>query len=161
MTINEKIKSRRKELGLDPLEIAEQMDFTDSSYYDIEDYEDEIYSSIDLKEVKVLCSILKLDLIELLKLDERLCKKIGSDKSKETSKISRNELLKTSREKLGLSTSQLGEKVNLSESKVIKLETEPEYFEGLALFQLDACADEIDVPIEWLLYDSKNGQAPD
>ncbi|MGV7222678.1 MAG: hypothetical protein ACQ9MH_14265 [Nitrospinales bacterium] len=161
MAINENIKSRRKELGLDPLEIAKQMDFTDCSYYDIEDYEDEIYSSIDLKEVKVLCSILKLDLIELLKLDQRLCKKIGSDKSKEICKFSRTELMKNARKKLGLSTSQFGGNVNLSESKVIKLEKESGNFEGLAIFQLDACADGIDVPIEWLLYDSKNGQAPD
>jgi DNA-binding XRE family transcriptional regulator len=156
MTINEKIKTRRKELGLDPLEIAKLMNITDSSYYDIEGYEDEVYDVTNLKELKVLCSVLKLDPIDLLKFDKRLSKKVGSEKSRETCKSSRIELMKSARKKMGLSIRQFGSLVYLKDYAVIKLEKEPEYFEELGICQVDDCADAIDVPIEWLLYDRES-----
>jgi len=77
MKINEIVENRRKELGIDVVELAKKCSLTISGYSDIEDDETEFYMVVTLGKLITLCDELKLDLIELFGFDE--CREKSSD----------------------------------------------------------------------------------
>jgi DNA-binding XRE family transcriptional regulator len=106
--INEKIKAHRQELGLKDTDVAQQAGMTIDSYWDIEHHTDEIFTVPSLAEVRMLCTILGLNCLELFALPCAYCEggRIGAN-----DQLPRNELIRKRREELGLTTDELADQI--------------------------------------------------
>jgi len=66
MELNERVKSRREELGLSDVDVARASGITIDSYCDIEFYPEELLTLVPLRNVKRLCTVLGVSLLDLL-----------------------------------------------------------------------------------------------
>ncbi len=66
MTISERIKAQRKQLGLNPRTVAELIGINESWYRDLESYDDELEEVLSIKGAILLAQILKTSVQELV-----------------------------------------------------------------------------------------------
>src|SRR6185295_7223992 len=109
MKVNEKIESRRKELNLSDVQVAQRSDLSIDEYCDIEWHEDEIFTVTDLREIKKLCSTLKLDFLELFEVRCRFCDDMQP--YLEAYYLPRNNQIAKRRQELNISQDELGDKI--------------------------------------------------
>ncbi|MGD0076527.1 MAG: RHS repeat-associated core domain-containing protein [Candidatus Binataceae bacterium] len=110
MELNKRIKAQREALGLSDTDVARALGLTIHTYFDIEEYPDELDMVGDLKMVKRLCSILHFNPAELLELRCAFCNM--GERFQDEYALPVNELIRHQREKLGWSLDELGERVN-------------------------------------------------
>lgn len=149
MEINEKIKLRRKKNGLTDLEVAAQVGLTIHEYCDVEWHPDEIFTVTELREVKKLCEVLQLEFLDLFDMVCAFC-----DESKPFPQeylLPRNELLRTTRTRIGLSAEELGDRIGFEEVAIIQMERDPDYLETWSIDLIKALSNETGVPLQVLL----------
>lgn len=61
MQPNERLQQIRSTLNKTPGEVAEQGDVSRAAFYDLEDYPDEIFTSISLRDLQRICDCLGVD----------------------------------------------------------------------------------------------------
>jgi hypothetical protein len=71
--INEKIKTRRLELGLRDVELAQRTGLSIYQYGDLEDYPDYIFLVAPLYYVKKVCGVLRVNLLSLFGMHCAFC----------------------------------------------------------------------------------------
>jgi transcriptional regulator with XRE-family HTH domain len=100
----ERIKQRRKELGLSAEALAEHAGTTDMSYRDVEAYESEFKDMLDLAKAKAkrICDLLRLDLFEVLALDPEVPREL-LEAASDRGGLGRGEFIRAHREAIGLS----------------------------------------------------------
>lgn len=149
MDVNEKIKSRREQLGLSDVEVARASALTIDSYYDIELYPDELHEVVSLGAAKRLTSRLQLNLLDLLNIPCAFCK-LGAVFDAEYS-VPRNEIIRRQREKHGWSLDQLGDRVNYHGIEIKELESDPNYIEEWRIGDLKRLSAALEVPLQIFL----------
>jgi transcriptional regulator with XRE-family HTH domain len=147
--VSDKIATRRKELGLTDTEVAQQSGLSIHEYCDIEQHANEIYTNVRIQAVKKLSDILRVDLLSLFEIPCAFC---ADDRNyTEEYSLPRNELIRKKREAKGLSTEELGDRIDFYGTEIEKLEAGPEYIESWPLEFIRKLADEIGVPLQILL----------
>jgi transcriptional regulator with XRE-family HTH domain len=150
MEIYEKIKNRRKELGLTDVEVSKRIGFQEfSEYMDVEFNDNEITDVWAIKNVKVLCRILKFDYFDLFDSKCAFCE--NDEIYLEEYKLPRNELLIKKRMDLGLSQMDLGDKVGWDIGPLEKSDRE---FDESPIMEMTDIINKIKVPIQ-ILYGAK------
>lgn len=119
MKINQKIKSRRQELGMSVEDMARFARLSIAQCIDVEAYEDEFVSTLMLTEAKRLCGAIKLDIAEVLGLD-KACGPVTFRKST---------LIRDSRMRLGISPSVFADHIGFDECVVSEMEGDDAYFD--------------------------------
>jgi transcriptional regulator with XRE-family HTH domain len=149
MDVNKKIKVRRQELGLTDVEVAKLAGLSIHEYSDIEMHVDEIMLYPGLNKVKEVLKILKIDFFDLFDMHCVFC-----EKDKQYIKdylLPRNELIHKRRTEMGLSASDLGDRIGFEEVAVNDMEKDPNYLETWAIDYIKDLSRVIDVPLQILL----------
>jgi transcriptional regulator with XRE-family HTH domain len=144
--INEKILQRREQLGLSDVEVAEKADIGIYAYGDIESYETEATTLVPLPDLKRLCKVLDLELMELLDIPEQPLDALICSKP-------RNVLVREMREKKGLSQDELANQTGFYSWAITAIESDPNNLDSDSW-----CAEDIvilarllDIPVQLLL----------
>jgi len=149
LSINEKIKNRRLELGFSDKEVADKLSIPIHSYFDIEAHKDEIFLYPELHHVKKLCDILKMDIFSLLDMTCDFCN--GNKNYLTEYSYPRNILINKKRLELGISEESFGDRIGFSKEAVVSMERDSEYLETWPIDYIKDIADVISVPIQVLL----------
>ena len=70
MRLTEKLIALRERLNRSPHDIAEEIGVTSPCYYDLESYDDELATTLDLDQVERLCALLGCKIRSLILEDE-------------------------------------------------------------------------------------------
>jgi DNA-binding XRE family transcriptional regulator len=151
MGINKKIKSRREELGLDADDVADKIGLSSAEYYDIEAYANEIFMVTELRELKKLCSILKLNLYELIQLSPSFPMKSEDEVRDINFSIPRNELILKRREKLGLTQEELGDILGFYEVAIVDMEQKEDFLESWTIYEIINLSKALKIPLDALV----------
>lgn len=149
MKPNEKIKARRKELGLTDIEVAKLVELSIYEYGDVEQHAHEIFEVVALQEAKKICIALGFVFFELFDMHCAFC--VEGKPHTEDLSLLRNELIASRRKKLGLSREELGNRVGFYEVEIENLENNPEHIEAWPIDFIKDLAVIIDVPIQILM----------
>lgn len=141
---NEKIQQRREQLGLSDVEVAEKTGIGISAYGDLEAYGDEATTAVSLADLKRLCDVLDLELIEFLNIPRQQFGKRIYPKP-------RNVLIREMRQKKGLSEDELGDRVGFYVSAIISMESDPDFLELWCVEDILVLARILDIQIQLLL----------
>jgi transcriptional regulator with XRE-family HTH domain len=147
--VTEKIKMRRKELGLTDVEASKETGLSIYEYGDIEQHADEIFAVTSLSKVKEILRILKLDFFELFEIHCVFCGE--SQACVKEYALARHELIRKRREGKGLSREELGNRLGFYEAEIENLETYPDHLETWPIDLIKSLATELNVPIQILL----------
>jgi transcriptional regulator with XRE-family HTH domain len=142
------IKARREALGLSDVQVGERTGLSVYEYGDIEQYADEIFSVTDLRQVRVLCQVLGIDLFELFDLTCEFC---GQNQLSTDYLLPRNELVRKQRLALGMSEEQLGDDIGFEARTVQYLEEDKDHLEGWSYELIEELAKLLKLPVQILL----------
>ncbi len=144
MSISQKIKDARERKGLTDLQIAEKVGISIYEYGDVEAYDNEAQSVLDLKYLKKLCSALNINLFELFSFEK-------GDNVNNNYDLDRRDLIVSSyRNKLAISQDKLGDKVGFHGHVIYKMETDRDFLESWCLEDIVSLANVLDIP-PWVL----------
>src|ERR1700739_2307298 len=149
MEANEKIRLRREHLGLSKEQVAASSGIGVDAYYDIEFYSDELLAVVALRSVKALCDVVGLNPLQLLDIKCAFCSAMQSPGQEYS--LLRSDLIKQHRVALGLSTEDLGERVNYTAHEIECLEADPEYIENWRLKDILALSSVLALPPQVLM----------
>jgi len=146
---SEKVRKRRIELGLTVEEVARHAEILVEEYaFHLESEPEYIRDVYPLKVVKKLCSVLRLDLLNLLEVPCKFCQ--GSPRDPEYD-LPRNDLISKRRRERGWSRSMLGNRIGFLEPGVANLEDDESESENWGLENLEKVATALDIPFQVLL----------
>jgi transcriptional regulator with XRE-family HTH domain len=141
---HERVKEARLRLGLSESEVARRAGLSIHEYGDVEQHADEIYTIVALGDVRRLCAVLQLDLLELLGLSE------GNEPSTHP-EITRSEIVRQRLSELGLTPADLADRIGYEEHVGIALAANPDVIETLTLDTISEVAKALQVPLRQLL----------
>jgi len=150
MKTNELITSRRTELGLQRKEVAERAGIGADAYRDIECYEDEAFTAVELRHLKAICRVLGLRLEDLIQISGELFERIDVG----TEATPRNVLVSRARVALGLSQDELGDLIGFETIAIRGMEADQDYLEGWPIDLLRELSTVLRLPFESLLWPS-------
>ena len=130
---NEKIRMQRRLMQLSNEEAANLIGLSVMEYFDIEQHKDEIYALVQLRYVKILCNVLRLDFYELLGIKCSFCEE--AKPYNEDYKLPPNELIYKSIQGKGLSKTIIAGQLDVDETVIEQLEINPNYLEEWRLDQ--------------------------
>lgn len=142
------ITERREALGIQDTIIAAKLGITISSYDDIEAYDDEIFSTVELSVIKKLCELLKLDFFELFSWQCSFCGEHKPHNAWYT--LPRNDLIQRSREMLGISQHELADRLGFEDVAVEDMEKEEDFLESWTLDLIENLSKELKIPFQIL-----------
>lgn len=142
MKINETIKQARITCGLSDVELAGRLGITIYEYGDIESYDDELTSVVDLHVVRQLCQTLHIDPFELLE--------IPKDDSCPLDK-KRNELIISQMKSLGISNEELADTLGFEVVAIEEMRGDPDFLETWTFDLIKELAEALRLPIQSLL----------
>jgi transcriptional regulator with XRE-family HTH domain len=150
MKLNEQIKSRREELGLSDVDVARASGLTIDSYCDIESYSSELLTLVPLRNVKQLCTVLGVNLLDLLGVSCAFCEQPVPFQDYQSP---RNELVRQHRAREGWSLEELfGRFKRMHWAEVEQeLETNPDQLENWRLDMILELAEILRIPPQVLL----------
>ena len=145
---NEIIRTRRLQLGLSDRFVSENAGLSIPDYVDIEQHVDELRKTLPLRNLRKLCAVLDLNILELIegKLDQST--PVITHKPCQTS---RSELVRGRRAALGLSLHQLAERIGFEEYVVAELENDSDYLESWSIELIKNLAANIELPVRKLI----------
>lgn len=145
MKINQRIKNQRQAIGMSIEDMALMAKLSINQCIDVEEYEDEFVSTLKLIEATRLCDAIKLDIADVLELDN----------SHPPVAVRKSALVRDSRLKLGVSVSDLAEHIGFDESVVSEMEENDNYFDGWPAELVIEVAVFLNIPPLALIYPSK------
>ncbi len=144
MQLNKLIKERRIELGLTDRNLAKLAGLSIHEYADIEDDPTEAITVLPLKDLRNICTVLRLNLSTLLRCAEIL----NDENSNNTLELMPlNELIKKQRETLGLTMDELGDKIGFYEQAILDMESSCDYLEGWSIDLICHLCTELRIPL--------------
>jgi DNA-binding XRE family transcriptional regulator len=149
MDVNEKIKRRRKELGLSDTEVANKVGLSIHEYGDVEQHADEIFAVVELLRVKEICQMLKFDFFELFDMNCSFCRE--GNQHLESYSLPRNDLIRKRRIEMGLSVEELGDRIGFEETAVKDMEKDTDYLETWPINYVKDLSAITSVPFQILL----------
>lgn len=140
---------RRRELGLsiEDMVVAVGLE-QESEYWDVEYYDEEIWTVLNLREIRRLCARLDIDGNSLFGLECLFCAPDGVDSAWFSP---RHELLRLRRESLGLSVNALSKRTIYLPNGIEAMERESDYLETDPLEDIFELAKALDLPPQTLL----------
>jgi transcriptional regulator with XRE-family HTH domain len=144
MAIAEKIKMARKYQKLSDVVVAERAGLSIYEYGDIEAYDNEAETVLDLKRLKKLCKVLEINLFDLFSLEKPQSCYLNHDLEK------RNSIIYKRRNELGLTQDELGDKVGFYGFIIQEMESDGEFLESWCLEDIVTLAKILDIPT-WVL----------
>lgn len=140
---------RRRELGLSIEDMAAALGFQrGSEYRDVENYDEEIWAVLNLREIRRLCARLDIDGNSLFGLECLFCAPDGLESAWFAP---RHELVRLRRESLGLSVNALSQRTIYLPNGIEAMEREPDYLEAEPLEDIFALAKALELPPQMLL----------
>lgn len=139
---NELIKMKREKLALTEADVARQVGLSIFEYADIEQYEDELFTVTHLGEVRKLCDLLNIKICDLFELDCSLVTRKN---------IKPNKLVHNKRIGLGLSKTQLADKIGFESLVIDQIESDAGFLEGWSFELIKELAIAINEPVENLI----------
>src|SRR6266542_1821569 len=112
MKAGDRIRSRRVELGLRDVDVAERVGLSIYEYGDLEQHADEFATAIALKDAQRLCGMLGLSLLDVLEIP-------GTAVS---SSVSPQQLIRDAREREGLTVAELADHIGFTDETVQSIE---------------------------------------
>jgi transcriptional regulator with XRE-family HTH domain len=136
--IPEQIVTRREELGLSEVDVAEACGMSIYEYGDVEAYDNELVQQVDLSHAKRLCRVLNLDFLTLVGAGKDTTDRQAEDSN--AGRMLRNEIFQQARLRLGLSVEHVADVVGYEPIAIESIETDPNDIEtrSVKLF-LDLC----------------------
>lgn len=150
-TIHDKIRVRREELGLSPAHVAMRCALSVFNYADMEGHEDEIYLATAVHQLKCVCALLGLDLLELLDTECAFCGPEARPYDQAFDRWPMNRLIKTARERLGLSPGEFANRLEVTDEWVRELEEDPDLLNGVRMWVFQPLSELLDIPPQILL----------
>ncbi|HEV8621099.1 MAG TPA: helix-turn-helix transcriptional regulator [Nitrospiraceae bacterium] len=148
MDTNKMIESRRLKLGLSESQIAKTIGISLDSYCDIESHVDELCTVVELRRIKQLSQILGIETFELLSIHCSFC---NADVGYlEEYHLPRNELIKVTRQKAGLSQQQLGDRSDFHDYAIEGMERDPGYLDRSTVESVLELANALKIPFQIL-----------
>jgi len=148
MDTNKMIESRRLKLGLSESQIAETIGISLDSYCDIESHTDELCRAVELRRIKQLSQILGIETFELLSMHCSFC---NADVAYlDEYRLPRNELIKVTRQKDGLSQQELGDRSDFHDYAIEGMERDPDYLDRSTVESVLELANALKIPFQIL-----------
>lgn len=138
MNASEIIISQRERLKLNASEVAKASGLTIHEYEDLEDYDDEVISVVPLSKLKSVCRVLDLDILFLLGINPEF-------KASEKTFESCESLLRSAREKCGLSIGQVGDEIGIYDWSIAEVENDSSNLDKWVVEDIQALADVLDI----------------
>ncbi len=148
MTVNELLRDQRTRLGLTEAEVAGRAGLSLDEYRDVEQHEDEAVQVLRLRNLRLLCSVLALDPLDLFGVPCAFCARTDSGL---VSGGGRQEVVRSRRVALGWSQAELAERIGFEAGVVDDIERDPEYLEGWSVELVLSLAQVLGVPPQVLL----------
>jgi transcriptional regulator with XRE-family HTH domain len=149
MQVSKIIKDRRIQKAMSQDDVARAAGLSWNEYFDIELHSDEAFVVTPLSQLKTLCRVLDLPLLELVGEPCSICS-AGSPQSHLTP-IARHLLIRDHRERHGLSQEELAERLGYENMVIVEMERNEEYLEQLTIEEIRALSRELDAPMDQLL----------
>lgn len=147
-TVNERFRAQRTRLGLTEAEASGRAGLSLDEYRDVEQHKDEAAQVLHLGNLRLLCSVLGLDPLDLFGIPCAFC--AGTDTGL-GDRRGREEVVRTRRVALGLSQADLAERIGFEAGVVNDIERDPEYLEGWSVELVLSLAQVLEVPPQVLL----------
>jgi transcriptional regulator with XRE-family HTH domain len=144
MRPHERLKEARLRLGLSDSEVARRAGLSIHEYGDLEQHADEIYNAVALGEVRKLCAVLQIDLLELLELAR-------GDEASTRAGVTRSEIVRQRLSQVGLTPADLADRIGYEQHIGVSLATNPDALETLTLDTIADVAQALHIPIRALL----------
>src|SRR6266545_1981642 len=109
VSISEAIRKARERLNLSEAGVAARTGLSPNEYFDLENHDDEAVDVVHLREVKKVAGVLHLDLLGLFGIRCMVCE--HPEPPTPDPHVTRNELVRRTREAMGLSQDDLGDRV--------------------------------------------------
>jgi transcriptional regulator with XRE-family HTH domain len=145
MLPNQMIRNQRLSLGMSEQKLADIAGMSIFEYGDIESHPDEFKMTISISQAKKICSILELDLCEL----------IGIEKMHKSMDILDLGLcISNARKALGLSILELADSLGFDKSIVLELESNSKSLGELPIFFAEDLANILNIDLKALIQTS-------
>jgi transcriptional regulator with XRE-family HTH domain len=145
---NEMLRGQRTRLGLTEAEVARQAGLSLDEYRDAELHADEALTVLHLRSLRLLCTVLALDLLDLFDIPCTFCAGIEAAL---VAQGGRHEVVRSRRVALGLSQADLAERIGFETDVVEGLERGPDYLEDWSVELIVALAQVLGVGPQVLL----------
>lgn len=142
-----RLKRRREQLGMSEKDVAARVGLSVDAYGDLEAYPDEALNAVSLGTLRAVATVLGFDVRDLLGV-ESLPSKVGTEMDG-----GRHERIKRARLERGLSPAELGEKANLTDQAIQRLEEEPDAADDLSVAALQRLGLELCIDLRDLVKD--------
>lgn len=123
MNLARVIRERRKELGLDDTFVSKRSGLSIHQYADVEQHPDEFETAISAKTAMEICAVLGLNVRDVL----------GLPQTRSAVAQSASTVMRTARERHGLSESTLADRIGFDEDTIHSLEASPDKIYSLPL----------------------------
>ena len=143
MEIHKTIKQARLASGLSDVELVYRLGISIYEYGDIEFYEDELASVVDLHVVRQLFQILHLDPFALLEIPKEDSGSLGDQK--------RNELIMAQMKHLKMSNEDLADQIGFEVVAIEEMRADPDFLETWTLDLIKDLAGILQLPIQSLV----------
>lgn len=147
MQASDTIRKRREELGLNAVDVAATAGLGFEAYRDIESYENEAFTIVELRALRAVCELLKLDLLSMFAIECQFCP--GSDT--DLFRLPRNALISRGRTALALTREQLGDRVGFETIAIEEMEQDAAFLERWSVELIQQLATELRIPVHALL----------
>ena len=150
MRTHELIRKAREQLGLSHKQVAERSGLTPATYRDVEQHADDVFTAIELANVRRMCATLGLD-IEMLVSDPALKPFALSTDAIPDCGEARHVLIKRYRESRNVSVAEVADAIGFDEEAVRRAEMSDDYLETLPIAVLNKWAQYIRLPLTKML----------
>jgi transcriptional regulator with XRE-family HTH domain len=149
VSVNETIRTARLRLGLSENDVAGRAGLSWHEYFDLELHADEGIEVVHLKNMKRVAEVLHLDVLDLFGIRCAFCD--HPERSVSGSHLCRNELVRQSREAMGLSQDDLANGIGFETVAVAQMESDPDFLESWSVGLVRELAGILAVPPQVLL----------
>jgi transcriptional regulator with XRE-family HTH domain len=151
MAINKIITSRRLELGLSDAEVAERAGILIMEYYDIEHYDDEFATAVEIHNARLLCKVLGLNFcqiaMDIIASDQQATAQIIDDSiSSAYIGMTRDKIISSRRHKLSLSEQELADAIGFEVRTICAIENDENFLECWSIDLVISLARELKLP---------------
>lgn len=126
------------------VQVAENAGLSIYEYGDLESYDNEAETVLDLKKLKALCEVLEINLFDMFSLEKPQSGYLSYDLKK------RDDIVLERREALGFTQDELGDKVGFHGYVIQEMESDREFLESWCLEDVIALAKVLGLP-PWVL----------
>jgi transcriptional regulator with XRE-family HTH domain len=149
MTPNVAIREARQRLGLSETDVAARAGLSPNEYLDLEAHENEAADVVHLSDLKKLVEVLHLDLLGLFGIGCVFCE--HPELPTPDPHVTRNDLVRRTREAMGLSEDDLGDRVGFETVAIVAMESDPEFLESWSVGLVQELAAVLGLPLQVLL----------